>query len=214
MAMQGKHSNMSTKFEPSSQLQSPTPSHSRASSTSPGQLTPAAASPHTYQHLASSPAKYLLPFQHLLLELDQEHRLPGPHSLAFRVFPALILHSHAVSRDTLGRKTSAVAHTFYYPCYKRGAIQTRKFPRQRYVRVDHGFVIEQQVLRLILVRALQSIGRPAEKVPVESLRDELEERKNPRRSDRGERVGGAGEEEIEKADADGVALVVQPFSAC
>jgi hypothetical protein len=45
-------------------------------------------------------------------------------------------------------------------------------------------------------------------VPVDLLCDELEEREDACRADGGEGVGGAGEEEVEEAEADGVALLV------
>lgn len=43
-------------------------------------------------------------------------------------------------------------------------------------------------------------------MPPECLRDELQEGEDSRWADGGEGVGGAGEEEVEEADAEGVAL--------
>jgi hypothetical protein len=45
-------------------------------------------------------------------------------------------------------------------------------------------------------------------VPVYLLCDELEEREDACGADGGERIGGAGEEEVEKAEADGIALLI------
>lgn len=111
--------------------------------------------------------------------------------------------------DTFCRKASAIAHAFYDTGNKGGTVQAGKFARQGYVRVNHGLIVEKQVLGGILVGALESIGGAAEQVAVECLGDELKQRQDTCWTDRGERVGGAGEQQVEEADADGVALVVQ-----
>lgn len=45
-------------------------------------------------------------------------------------------------------------------------------------------------------------------MPIECLCDELEQRDNSRGTDASKRVGGTGEEEVEEAEPDGVALAV------
>lgn len=51
-------------------------------------------------------------------------------------------------------------------------------------------------------------------MPVESLRNELKERKDSSGPDAGKRVRRAGEKKIEQTEADGIALSIQPSRLC
>ena len=58
-------------------------------------------------------------------------------------------------------------------------------------------------------RALKSVGGAGEEVPPERLGDELKEGKDAGGTDGGERVGGSGEQEVEEAKTERVALGVE-----
>lgn len=164
-----------------------------------------------------------LPLQHLLGELDQEHRLARPHlldrplgagpaptSFATTIAPtAAGLGADAVRRDA-GGEAGAVAHALDHAGHVGGAVELGHFARHAQVRVDERLVVDDHVLvgRLGVARLLEAVRLPPEQVRPQLDLDEVQQRDDVARAElRAGRL--AVEEEVEELEADGVALEVE-----
>lgn len=144
-------------------------------------------------------AQKSLSLQHLAAELDQKHRLPGPH----------LALPDGVRRHA-GGEVGPIAHALDDASHERSAVQLAHLLGHADVLVDQGFVVNDHVLvrRLGVGALLQPVGLPPEQVLPDVLLDEVQQ------SDDGEGPqlrprGFAVDKEVEQLQPDGVALDIQ-----
>ena len=153
--------------------------------------------------LLTLPANKRLPLKHLGLELDQKHRLAGPH-LALPLLP-----TDRVRRHPRG-EPSAITHALDDARRERGAVELAHLARDADVRVDERLVVDDHVLvgGVRVGALLEPVGLPPKQVRPHVDLDEVQQ---------GDDVEGPGlrarrlaeEKQVEQLEAYRVALEVE-----
>ena len=71
--------------------------------------------------------------------------------------------------------TNPTTHPFYDPCHVRSAVQLRHLLRNTDVLIDQGFIVADHVFVVVRAGRFNGVGGTGEKVPPQSVRDELQE---------------------------------------